>query len=128
MTVSAADIAAIRRMTAVTNTEYSDDEVTDIVERYPVADAAGNFPTTPDGEVNADWTPRYDLHAAAADIWDEKASSLAARYDFTADGSTYHRSQAYNQAMQQARWHRSRRMIGTHRMVAYPRLEQDEEV
>lgn len=128
MTVSAADIAAIRRMTAVTNTEYTDDALTAIIELYPLPDIKGNFPYTDQGEVNTDWTPRYDLHAAAADIWDEKASSLAARYDFAADGSTYHRSQAYNQAMQQARWHRSRRMMGTHQMVAYPPMEQDEEV
>ncbi len=59
--------------------------------------------------VNPDWTATYDLHAAAADIWEEKAAILSADYDFTADGATLARSQAYEQAMKQARYHRSRR-------------------
>lgn len=127
MAASAADIATIRRMTAVTVTDYPDSTVASIIENHPVADAAGHWPLTVDGLANADWTPRYDLHAAAADIWEEKASILAARFDFSADGSSYQRSQAYTQAMQQSRWHRSRRMMGTHKAAAYPPLEQEGE-
>jgi len=86
MTVSATDIAAVRRMTAVTNTEYTDDALTAIIELYPLPDIKGNFPYTDQGEVNTDWTARYDLHSAAADVWEEKAAALAAKYDFNADG------------------------------------------
>jgi hypothetical protein len=125
MTVSATDIAAIRRMTAVTNTEYTDDALTAIIELYPLPDIKGNFPYTDQGEVNTDWTARYDLHSAAADVWEEKAAALAAKYDFNADGASYQRSQMYEQAMRQARWHRSRRVITTVRMVPHPPLETD---
>ena len=55
------------------------------------------------------WIATYDLNAAAADVWDEKAGTLAANFDFSADGSNFSRSQAYEQALKQAGRYRARR-------------------
>lgn len=121
MGASAADIAAVRRMTGASDTEYPDGVLGSIIERYPVVDADGHFPE------DEDWTARYDLNAAAADVWAEKAAVLAAGYDFNADGADYKRSQAYEQAMKQARYFRSRRMIGTVKMTAYPVIQDEQD-
>jgi len=119
--VSAADIQAVRRMTGVSVDEYPDVVLADIIARYPLPDTNGVFP-----EEN-EWTPRYDLNAAAADVWAEKAAALAAQYDFDADGAAFKRSQAYEQAMKQARYYRSRRSLHTVRLRAYPRLKEVED-
>jgi len=55
-----------------------------------------------------DWIPTYDLNAAAAEIWDEKAADLQDKFDFQADGGRYDRSQAYQQACKMAAKYRSR--------------------
>jgi len=115
--VSAADIQALRRMTGVTAEEYLDSELASIIERYPLPDAKGIFPE------EEGWTPRYDLNAAAADVWAEKAAGLAVEYDFSADGASFQRSQAYEQAMKQARYYRSRRAVHTVRAQAHPKLK-----
>lgn len=111
MTAITVMIDQVRRMTGVSNGDYTNQSIQAIIERYPVPDMAGNTPLLKNGDANPDWKARYDLHAAAADIWEEKAASLAADYDFTADGAIFHRSQAHDQAMRQARWHRSRRIL-----------------
>jgi len=122
MTASATaeQIAKVRRMTNEPNTTtYSDVAVEGYIESYPLEDARGEYPTvesetTPGTlEENPDWTATYDLNAAAADIWSEKAAVLAGDFDFQADGGQYSRSQAYSQAMQQSRYYRSRRAIKT---------------
>jgi hypothetical protein len=108
MTATIEQIAKLRRMTAEpTDTTYSDAELVEYIEAYPLVDAEGYAPNDPS------WTATYDMNQAAADIWNEKAAVLAGNYDFSADGSSFHRSQAYNQAMQQSRYYRSRRSIKT---------------
>lgn len=114
---SAADIQTLRRMTGAAADEYTDEVLSSVIERYPLPDASGVFPEE-DG-----WTPRYDLNAAAADIWAERAAGLAGQYDFSADGASFHRSQAYEQAMKQARYYRSRRALHTVKSQAYPKLK-----
>lgn len=125
--VTAAQIAQLRRMVAEpTTTTYSDALLTTYIETYPVIDERGEMPYTfdssqpPVAEENPDWIPTYDLSAAAGDIWQEKAGSLAALYDFTADGGNYTRSQAYEQAMKQCRFYRSRRRPSSAMMVKTP--------
>jgi len=55
------------------------------------------------------WTGRsYDLWAAAADVWERKAASLADWYQFTADGQSFARQQAFQQAREMAKSCRSR--------------------
>ena len=103
MTVSAYQLAELRRMVNEPSvTTYSDALLTLIVESYPMIDELGTNPyyyqkvgSTPVRVDNTDWIPTYDLNAAAAQIWREKASTVAGRFDFTADGGTYTQSQEY---------------------------------
>jgi hypothetical protein len=125
--VTAAQIAQVRRMVAEpTTTTYSDAQITTYIETYPVMDVQGELPytlssaTPPVNEVNANWMPTYDLNAAAADVWQEKAAGVANLYDFEADGGKYSRSQVIKQAMEMARFYRSRRMPTTHQLVKTP--------
>ena len=114
--VTAAQIAQVRRMVnEPLTTTYSDAIITTYIETYPLVDENGEAPRVPSTitpgsmMVNPDWTATYDLHAAAADIWEEKAAVVSVDYDFSADGSSLSRSQVYEQMMAQARHHRSRR-------------------
>lgn len=98
-----------------TETTYTDEIVAAYIEAYPLTDENGEPPRVDSDTAigismaNPDWTATYDLHAAAADIWDEKASAVAQDFDMDADGANLSRSQAYRQSMNQARYHRSRR-------------------
>jgi len=129
MTATAAQIAQVRRMTnEPLTTTYSDAAITTLIESYPVMDELGtepyywNYTTTPPSKVaNIDWIPTYDLNAAAADVWAEKASVLSTDFDFNADGGSYTRSQAYEQAMKQQRHYASRRAPTTIRLRPAPR-------
>lgn len=118
--VTAAQIAQLRRMVAEPlTTTYSDALLTTYIETYPHIDEQGELPytlssdTPPTQEVNSNWIPNYDLHAAAGDCWEEKAAAVANLYDFAADGGNYSRSNQYEQYMAQARSHRARRMPST---------------
>lgn len=126
--VTAAQIAQLRRMVAEpTTTTYSDALLTTYIEKYPHIDEQGELPytlssdTPPEQVVNDDWIPIYDLHAAAGDIWEEKAATVANLYDFAADGGNYSRSNQYEQYMAQARNHRARRMPGMMRLHKSPK-------
>jgi hypothetical protein len=106
------DIARLRRMvdegSAAT---YTDAALVAIITAYPVPDALGEDPVTRWGVANAEWVATYDLAAAAADIWAEKASALATgAFDFTADGATYNRSQVGAGAKSMVAYWSSRRM------------------
>lgn len=134
MTATAAEILRVRRMVNEPTAEtYADADIQAAIERYPVVDMRGESPwvestTTPGTlEENEDWTATYDLSAAAADLWAEKASVLAQDYDFEADGGQYSRSQAYEQAMKLSRYYRSRRNPSTKKMRPEPFLAEVEE-
>lgn len=135
MTATAAQIARVRRMVAeLDDSTYSDTDIQAYIEAHPLEDARGEAPfiesvTTPGtlGE-NPDWTATYDLNAAAAEIWAEKAGILAQDYDFDADGGQYSRSQPYKHAMEQARHYRSRRSIRTITQRPEPLAQGYEEI
>lgn len=128
MTATAEQIAELRRMVAEpTTTTYSDTLIQGFIERYPMMDERGEAPYTwdtstepPAQDANTNWVATYDLHAAAADIWEEKAAGWVNKYNFSADGGNYSRSQVYEQMMKQARYHRSRRKPTTWRMFQHP--------
>ena len=130
-----ADVTKLRRMVGEpTATTYSDKTLADYIKRYPLEDARGEGPwieseTTPGTLIeNPDWTPTYDLNAAAADVWAEKAATPAADFDFSADGGNYSRSQTYEQAMKQSRYYRSRRGIKTITQRPEPLMQGHEEI
>lgn len=128
MTATAAQIAQVRRMVnESTDDTYDDDAIQTYIEAYPVMDERGEVPytwdtstTPPTKDENDDWIDTYDLNAAAADIWEEKAALLTENYDFSGDGASYKRSQAYEHAMKQARFYRSRRRGRTHTLYMHP--------
>jgi hypothetical protein len=125
--VTATQLADLRRMVAEpTTATYSDATLTAIIEKYPHLDEQGEDPftlssaTPPVHVANAEWMPTYDLNAAAADVWEEKAGAVAVLYDFSADGGNYSRGQMYQSLMAQARYYRSKRTPTTMRMVKWP--------
>lgn len=133
MAATADQIARVRRMVGEpTEADYSDALITEYIERYPLVDARGEDPliestTTPGTlEENPDWTATYDLNAAAADIWAEKAAPLAGDYNFSADGARYDRSSAYEQAMKQSRYYRARRSVKTITQQTTPKPAVDD--
>lgn len=129
MTVTAAQIAQMRRMVAEpTASTYSDDLLEDIIELYPTIDELGTMPYywtqtggVPTQTATANWIPTYNLNMAAAQIWDEKAAAIANFYDFKADGGDYSRSQAFKHASEQAKYYRSRRGLSTFTLYKSPK-------
>jgi len=93
---------------------YTDDTLEAMIEAYPLLDVEGRDPS------ETDWVSSYDLHAVAAEVWEEKAGVVAQDFTFSADGGTFQRSQVYQQYMQLAQYHRARRNLSSGRMVAYP--------
>lgn len=130
MAATDAQVNQLRRMigdTATDVTLYDDIELATYIENYPLLDETGEAPYTwdtstspPTQDANDSWVPTYDLHAAAADLWEERAALEVVSFDFTADGATYNRSQRYEQMMKQARYHRSRRSPTTGTLVQWP--------
>lgn len=130
MTATAEQIAQLRRMTnePAATSEYEDADIQGYIEAHPLMDARGELPYTwdtstepPTQTANPNWVATYDLHAAAADVWEEKAASYAGQFDFKADGSDFSRSQAYEQLMARVRYHRARRATKTMKAVQYPK-------
>lgn len=113
MTISASEAARVRRMVnELTEATYTDGIIEAMAEDH--AYTVNNWP-------DAD-TIGYDLHAIAAEIWEEKAAVLSPDYDFTEQGvGSYQRSQAYEQAMNQAAYHFERRKAKSHRPQKSPR-------
>jgi hypothetical protein len=120
--VTAAQISQLRRMVAEPlSVPYTDPILIAYIEKYPHIDAYGESALDEWGVANADWTPTYDLAAAAADVWEEKASGVAAKFDFAANGGNYSQSQQYKQYMKQCRHYRARRLPSTMTLVKSPR-------
>ena len=128
MSATAAQLAELRLMVAEPlTTTYSDVLLQGKIEEYPCVDERGEEPYTwlltspPTTSENTEWIATYDLHAAAADVWQWKAAALADKFNVTADGSTLNRSDLYKQAMSQARSHRAQRKIRTVRAWKSPK-------
>lgn len=128
MTATAAQILQIRRMVAEpTTTTYSDLLIQGFIETYPLLDERGEAPYTwdtstdpPTQDANEAWIETYDLHAAAADIWEEKSALWIEKHDASMDGGNYSRSQVYVHMMERVRHHRARRSTKTMTLVQWP--------
>lgn len=135
MAATAAMRTRLRRMVdEPTDTTYDDDALDGYIETYPLKDYLGTDPlevdytTTPPTLSEADeWIPTYDLHAAAADIWEEKAGAVADEFGFSADGGKYNRNEKYEQYMANSRRHSARRAAKTIKAFVEPRLDQKEQ-
>lgn len=137
MSVTAAMITVLRRYIAEADDSngYSDTVLTAVIGEYPLLDERGEEPYTwdtstqpPTQDANDDWIATYDLHAAAAQVWEEKASNVAHLFTFSADGGQYVRSEAFKQMMQMATYHRARRVPGTRRLVKWPAISASSQV
>ena len=125
MSATDAQIARLRRMTAEPDAEgtYDDDAIAGYIEAHPVRDAQGREPyeRLSDGRLSATlndlWTETYDLNAAAADVWDEKASALTEETDTSVEGASITRSQAYEHARKEARKYRGKQRPSTIRLT-----------
>lgn len=126
--VTAAQLAELRRMVAEpSTTTYGDALLTTYIEKYPLMDSQGIDPTyldyssTPPLPVAEPcWIPTYDLHAAAADVWEEKAAPQATKSDFSSDGGNYSMSQKFEMAMKMVKFHRARRAVRNIDMIKKP--------
>ncbi len=128
MAATADQIAEVRRMVGEPTADtYSDATIQAYIERYPLMDECGEEPYTwdtstspPTQDANDDWIATYDLHAAAADIWGEKAAAVAPNYSYSADGHSLQRSLVYEQYRQEERKHLARRVARSITVVKYP--------
>ena len=130
MSATADQIAQVRRMTREPDVSvYDDAAIGGYIEAYPLVDENGESPRVPSGSLrvemgeNPDWTPTYDLNAAASSIWMEKAANVQQDYDFEADGGKYNRSQAFRQAIVMAHYYGARRSPKT--ISAFPDVVND---
>lgn len=129
MSITASMRAELRRMVDEEDHSngYGDNVLDEIIGQYALLDERGQLPytydfstTPPQREANEDWMPVYDLHAAAAKIWQEKAAKKAELYMFSADGGQFMRNQIHEMAMKQAAFHLSRRAPKSRRMFVSP--------
>lgn len=116
MAATAAQIARLRRMCnePFESSSYTNDDLESLIESYPLPDTDGNDPD------DVDWTATYDLHAAARDLWEEKAAIVAQDYNYSADGASFSRSEVYNQYQKMARYHNARRQPGSAKVIVSP--------
>lgn len=115
---------------------YSDDYLRFKLEKHALVDRNGreplvydrqyvNIDTPPNPIPNPYWEPTYDPHAAAAEIWDEKAAAVAHEFDYSDAGLSAQRTQRYDHFLAQARYHRSRRSINTIRVQPFSSASED---
>ncbi len=118
MTVTTKDIERLRKMiNEPLTTTYSDVALGEVIARYPLMDERGEEPGlyvgsgagSPAWVPNLVWIPGYDLNAAAAEIWDDKAALVAGNFDFSADGGKFEKKQVYDNYREQAKYYRMRR-------------------
>lgn len=93
-------VALIRRLRRIIDepketTTYTDEDLSARFDEYSLP-------------VGSSCPKSYDLNAVASLVWDEKAAALAANYDFSEEGGSYSRSQAYIHAKKQARYYAAR--------------------
>ena len=78
-----------RMVESTSEPTLSDTDLDDLVDAAARADAEGRYR----GESN--WTPTWDLNAAAAEGWARKASKAASNFNFAEDGQRFDRAQIY---------------------------------
>jgi len=114
MAASAEQIARLRRLVAEPgSTTYSDIALAAVIESHAVSDASGRQP------LDASWSPTYDLYAAGAEVWEEKAAAAAGLCDVSVDGTTLSRSQVVRDYERQAAKCRARSRVTSTTMISH---------
>lgn len=110
-------LATIERLTAADREPVLDpDTIDELVDLARRADAFGRSPAS------ADWTPTFDVNAAAAEGWERKAGLAAGDFDYSDDAGSYSRQQVYEMCKRQAETYR-KRALGS--LPIAPYREQD---
>ena len=105
-------LARLGAMTAAaTAPTLSDGELNTLLDMHQVADSAGVAPGA------TDYVPSYDFNRAAAEGWRWKMAQLTGKFDFTADGATYNRSQMVDMCEKMIRQYQ-RRIVSYARVVS----------
>lgn len=87
-------------MAAATVAPTLDDDALDrALANAAAMDAEGRAPSDPG------WAGAWDLNAAAAAAWREKAGLCSARFAFGTDGQSFQRQQVFDQCMRMAEWY-----------------------
>ena len=71
-------------------------EIADLLSMCKLADSAGLAPS------DADWEPTGALNRGAAEGWRSKMAKIAGRFDFSADGASFQRSQVAEHCLEMA--------------------------
>jgi len=119
-------VARLRRMVAEPTTViYSDEILRDILKQFPTARRVAADTLIVNGS-NALSVVVWDVHAAAAQIWEEKIAALVVQgsYDIVADGQTLNRDQKLRQYRAQLAYHQARRRVKSVKITAAPSRTQ----
>ena len=95
MTESDASDAIARMTDASTDPVLDSDDLSDLIGVASRIDASGLYSD------DSDWTPTWDLNAAAAEGWLRKAGRAAKDFTFAEDGQRFDRAQVYQHCMSQ---------------------------
>lgn len=115
-------VARLRRLIAEpTTTVYSDAELVGILKQFPTARKLSADTLIANGSTSLSVVV-WDVHAAAAQVWEEKIAQLVVQgsYDITADGQTLQRDQKLRQYREQLAYHQARRRVRSVKIVAAP--------
>jgi hypothetical protein len=115
----------LRRMVAEpTEATYTDADLIAMLKEFPTARNVGQN----------NWVANsalvdvvvWDVHAAAARIWEEKVAALIGQgaYDIDADGQTLHRDQKLQQYRTQVAYHTARRRVRSVKILVAPTRAQ----
>lgn len=132
MAATDAQKSELRRMCNLveSDTTYTATLLATFIERYPLLDERGEEPYTwdtstspPTQDANEDWIATYDLHAAAADVWQERAAALVDQFDFSDGNAKFNLKQKRDAYMERVRYHGARRRPGTIRQFVEPKID-----
>lgn len=124
MAATQTQIDKLRRMIAEpTDTIYDDAALAVIIESFPLYDSDGRDSSSDD------WVAAYDLNAAAADTWMEKAAARSDCFDQDADGANLSLSQKVEHAMKMHRHYTARISVGAikHSIPGTDDIEEEED-
>jgi hypothetical protein len=119
-------VARLRRLVAEPTTAiYSDEDLKATLRQFPTARRMQADALFVNGS-NAFSVVVWDVHAAAAQIWEEKIAALVVQgsYDITADGQTLNRDQKLQQYRAQLAYHQARRRVRSVKITAAPSRTQ----
>jgi len=115
----------LRRMVAEpTEATYTDADLIAMLKEFPTARNVGQNNWIANSSLVD--VVVWDVHAAAARIWEEKVAALIGQgaYDIDADGQTLHRDQKLQQYRTQVAYHTARRRVRSVKILVAPTRAQ----